>query len=129
MLPQERVADLSTRPLTRPAQDEVVGLQTNALPHPEQRCAAPRVEGSDKERRVEASGGLDPDRLHVDVLVEVLQAAATRYAGVRVMPFRRNGGSGTARRIGTQQARGEIVVWTDTPCTGGGEALLRVRRR
>jgi PKD repeat protein len=23
----------------------------------------------------------------------------------------------------------EIVVWTDTPCTGGGEALLRVRRR
>lgn len=23
----------------------------------------------------------------------------------------------------------EIVVWTDAPCTGGGEALLRVRRR
>ena len=33
------------------------------------------------------------------------------------MPFRRNGGSGTARRIGTQQAYGEIVVWTDADMT------------
>jgi glycosyltransferase involved in cell wall biosynthesis len=33
------------------------------------------------------------------------------------MPFQRNGGSGTARRIGTREARGEIVVWTDADMT------------
>jgi glycosyltransferase involved in cell wall biosynthesis len=31
--------------------------------------------------------------------------------------FHRNGGAGTVRRIGTQQARGEIVVWTDADMT------------
>jgi glycosyltransferase involved in cell wall biosynthesis len=71
------------------------------------------------------------DDASTDNTLEVLQAAATRYAGVRVMPFRRNGGSGTARRIGTQQARGEIVVWTDADMTYENERipdLVRILR-
>jgi polyisoprenyl-phosphate glycosyltransferase len=57
------------------------------------------------------------DDASTDNTLEVLHDAASRYANLRVMPFRRNGGSGTARRIGTQQARGEIVVWTDADMT------------
>ena len=39
------------------------------------------------------------------------------------MSFRRNGGSGTVRRIGTQDARGEIVVWTDADMTYPNERI------
>ena len=39
------------------------------------------------------------------------------------MHFHRNGGSGTVRRIGTQQARGEIVVWTDADMTYPNERI------
>jgi glycosyltransferase involved in cell wall biosynthesis len=42
---------------------------------------------------------------------------------MRLMPFRRNGGSGTARRIGTQEARGSIVVWTDADMTYPNERI------
>ena len=37
--------------------------------------------------------------------------------------FHRNGGSGTVRRIGTQEARGEIVVWTDADMTYPNERI------
>jgi glycosyltransferase involved in cell wall biosynthesis len=39
------------------------------------------------------------------------------------MPFHRNGGSGTARRIGTQEARGRVVVWTDADMTYPNERI------
>jgi glycosyltransferase involved in cell wall biosynthesis len=39
------------------------------------------------------------------------------------MPFRRNGGSGTARRIGTAEACGRIVVWTDADMTYPNERI------
>jgi glycosyltransferase involved in cell wall biosynthesis len=42
---------------------------------------------------------------------------------VQVLSFRRNGGSGTARRIGTLRARGEIVVWTDADMTYPNERI------
>ena len=42
---------------------------------------------------------------------------------MRLMPFRRNGGSGTARRIGTTEARGQIVVWTDADMTYPNERI------
>jgi glycosyltransferase involved in cell wall biosynthesis len=57
------------------------------------------------------------DDASTDDTLEVLLEAATRFANLRIMPFRRNGGSGTARRIGTQQAYGEVVVWTDADMT------------
>ena len=48
---------------------------------------------------------------------------ARRTRPSRCSPFRRNGGSGTARRIGTQRARGEIVVWTDADMTYPNERI------
>jgi polyisoprenyl-phosphate glycosyltransferase len=40
-----------------------------------------------------------------------------RDRAVRVIRFERNRGSGTARRAGTQAARGDVVVWTDVDMT------------
>ncbi len=68
------------------------------------------------------------DDASTDDTLEVLHAAALQYPAVRVMPFRRNGGSGTARRIGTQQARGEIVVWTDADMTYENERIPELVR-
>ena len=50
---------------------------------------------------------------------EILQA----MAGIRTILLARNQGSGTARRIGTQQARGEVVVWTDADMTYPNELI------
>jgi glycosyltransferase involved in cell wall biosynthesis len=47
---------------------------------------------------------------------------------MRLLPFSRNGGSGTVRRIGTQQARGEIVVWTDADMTYPNERIPELVR-
>jgi glycosyltransferase involved in cell wall biosynthesis len=63
------------------------------------------------------------DDCSTDDTLAVLQEAAPRYPHLRVMPFHRNGGSGTARRIGTQQALGEIVVWTDADMTYPNERI------
>ncbi len=58
----------------------------------------------------------------------MLRENEARYPHLRVLPFRRNGGSGTARRIGTQQARGEIVVWTDADMTYENERIPELVR-
>ena len=68
------------------------------------------------------------DDASTDDTLEVLHRAARDYANIRVMPFRRNGGSGTARRIGTQQAHGEIVVWTDADMTYENERIPELVR-
>ncbi|WP_205860471.1 glycosyltransferase family 2 protein [Phycicoccus sp. HDW14] len=68
------------------------------------------------------------DDASTDDTLEVLRAAQTRYPHIRVLPFRRNGGSGTARRIGTQQARGEVVVWTDADMTYENERIPELVR-
>ncbi len=47
----------------------------------------------------------------------VLTEALPRFPKMRLMPFRYNSGSGTARRIGTSEARGDVVVWTDADMT------------
>jgi polyisoprenyl-phosphate glycosyltransferase len=52
-----------------------------------------------------------------------LYEAAPRFPNLQVVHFHRNGGSGTVRRIGTQQARGEIVVWTDADMTYPNERI------
>jgi polyisoprenyl-phosphate glycosyltransferase len=44
-------------------------------------------------------------------------------ADVRTILLPRNQGSGTARRIGTQQARGRVVVWTDADLTYPNERI------
>ncbi|GIF72900.1 glycosyltransferase family 2 protein [Asanoa siamensis] len=63
------------------------------------------------------------DDCSTDNTLAVLREAELRFPSLRVMPFHRNGGSGTARRIGTQQARGEIVVWTDADMTYPNERI------
>jgi glycosyltransferase involved in cell wall biosynthesis len=52
-----------------------------------------------------------------------LRRAEPDFPAMRVIAFPRNGGSGTVRRIGTQQASGEIVVWTDADLTYPNERI------
>jgi polyisoprenyl-phosphate glycosyltransferase len=63
------------------------------------------------------------DDASTDRTLTVLEEALPRFPHMRLMPFRRNGGSGTARRIGTHEARGEIVVWTDADMTYPNERI------
>jgi glycosyltransferase involved in cell wall biosynthesis len=56
---------------------------------------------------------------------ELLQqlAESGRFPRLRYFPRHRNGGSGTIRRIGSQHARGEYVVWTDADMTYPNERI------
>jgi len=63
------------------------------------------------------------DDASTDRTLAILEEAQPRFPHVRLMAFHRNGGSGTARRIGTQQARGRIVVWTDADMTYPNERI------
>jgi len=57
------------------------------------------------------------DDCSTDATLARLEEAAPQFPNMRIMAFHHNSGSGTVRRIGTQQARGEIVVWTDADMT------------
>lgn len=63
------------------------------------------------------------DDRSTDGTLALLRDALPSYPHMRLMPFGRNGGSGTARRIGTHDARGEIVVWTDADMTYPNELI------
>jgi glycosyltransferase involved in cell wall biosynthesis len=63
------------------------------------------------------------DDASTDGTLARLYEAASRFPHLKIVPFRRNGGSGTVRRIGTQRARGEIVVWTDADMTYPNERI------
>jgi glycosyltransferase involved in cell wall biosynthesis len=63
------------------------------------------------------------DDKSTDGTLAKLQEAAQRYPNLRLVEFRRNGGSGTVRRIGTKDARGQIVVWTDADMTYPNELI------
>ena len=63
------------------------------------------------------------DDKSTDDTLKVLRGCASRFPHMRLMPFQRNGGSGTARRIGTREALGEIVVWTDADMTYPNERI------
>ncbi len=63
------------------------------------------------------------DDKSTDRTLAVLQDALPRFSRMRLMPFRRNGGSGTARRIGSTEAYGRIVVWTDADMTYPNERI------
>jgi len=58
-----------------------------------------------------------------DSTLAKLQAATLDYPHLQVVPMRRNGGSGVVRRIGTQRATGDIVVWTDADMTYPNERI------
>jgi glycosyltransferase involved in cell wall biosynthesis len=63
------------------------------------------------------------DDKSTDETLERLREAEPRYPQMKVIAFQHNSGSGTVRRIGTQQARGEIVVWTDADMTYPNERI------
>ncbi len=68
------------------------------------------------------------DDASTDKTLILLEEALPRFPRMRLMAFRRNGGSGTVRRIGTQEARGEIVVWTDADMTYPNERIPELVR-
>jgi glycosyltransferase involved in cell wall biosynthesis len=63
------------------------------------------------------------DDKSTDDTLERLREAEPRYPQMKVIAFQHNSGSGTVRRIGTQQAQGEIVVWTDADMTYPNERI------
>lgn len=63
------------------------------------------------------------DDASTDQTLQMLLAAEEEFPSLKVVAFRRNGGAGTVRRIGTQMARGEIVVWTDADMTYPNERI------
>ena len=63
------------------------------------------------------------DDKSTDSTLQILEAALPTHPHMRLMPFRTNGGSGTARRIGTREAYGKIVVWTDADMTYPNERI------
>ncbi|GIH72282.1 glycosyltransferase family 2 protein [Sphaerimonospora cavernae] len=63
------------------------------------------------------------DDCSTDETLARLREAEPRFPHMRIKAFHRNGGSGTVRRIGTQEARGEIVVWTDADMTYPNERI------
>ncbi|WP_211288855.1 glycosyltransferase family 2 protein [Actinophytocola xinjiangensis] len=79
------------------------------------------------------SGAMDASGMSYELLViddkstddtlTVLEEALPQFPKMRLMPFRRNGGSGTARRIGTREAYGRVVVWTDADMTYPNERI------
>ena len=68
------------------------------------------------------------DDASTDGTLDVLQKAELDFPRLKVVPFRRNSGSGTVRRIGSQIARGEIVVWTDADLTYPNERIPELVR-
>jgi polyisoprenyl-phosphate glycosyltransferase len=63
------------------------------------------------------------DDASTDETLARLHEVAPRFPRLQIVHFHRNGGSGTVRRIGTQRARGEIVVWTDADMTYPNERI------
>jgi polyisoprenyl-phosphate glycosyltransferase len=66
---------------------------------------------------------LGVDDASTDSTLAVLQKAELDFPHLKVVSFRRNGGAGTVRRIGSQMARGTIVVWTDADMTYPNERI------
>jgi polyisoprenyl-phosphate glycosyltransferase len=63
------------------------------------------------------------DDASTDETLARLHEVAPGFPHMQIVHFHRNGGSGTVRRIGTQRARGEIVVWTDADMTYPNERI------
>jgi len=63
------------------------------------------------------------DDASTDETLARLHEVAPQFPRLQIVHFHRNGGSGTVRRIGTQRARGEIVVWTDADMTYPNERI------
>jgi polyisoprenyl-phosphate glycosyltransferase len=63
------------------------------------------------------------DDASTDGTLGKLYEAAPRFPNMEIVHFHRNGGSGVVRRLGSERARGEIVVWTDADMTYPNERI------
>ncbi|MET7400888.1 glycosyltransferase family 2 protein [Dactylosporangium sp. NPDC005572] len=63
------------------------------------------------------------DDASTDATLDVLRMAELSRPQVKVVALHRNSGAGTARRVGTRMARGDIVVWTDADLTYPNERI------
>ncbi|QBI52481.1 glycosyltransferase family 2 protein [Streptomonospora litoralis] len=66
---------------------------------------------------------LTVDDASTDDTLALLREAEPLFPHLRVISFGHNGGAGTVRRIGTQRARGRVVVWTDADMTYPNERI------
>ncbi|XVQ87492.1 glycosyltransferase family 2 protein [Microbispora siamensis] len=90
--------------------------QDHVIDEVERICAAMDASGYTYEL-------LAVDDCSTDETLARLREAAPRFPHLRIRAFHRNGGSGTVRRIGSQEARGEIVVWTDADMSYPNERI------
>jgi polyisoprenyl-phosphate glycosyltransferase len=90
--------------------------QGHVIAEVERICAAMDASGYDYEL-------LAIDDASTDDTLARLHEAAGRFPRMEIVHFHRNGGSGVVRRIGTQRARGKIVVWTDADMTYPNERI------
>jgi polyisoprenyl-phosphate glycosyltransferase len=63
------------------------------------------------------------DDCSTDNTLKRLYEEAPRFPKMEVVHLLRNGGSGVVRRLGTQRARGKVVVWTDADMTYPNERI------
>ncbi|MGP4021747.1 glycosyltransferase family 2 protein [Actinomadura sp. 3N407] len=90
--------------------------QDHVIDEVERICEA--MDGSGKTYEL-----LAVDDCSTDATLARLREAAPRFPNMRIVAFQHNSGSGTVRRIGSQQARGEIVVWTDADMSYPNERI------
>ncbi|GAA4914270.1 glycosyltransferase family 2 protein [Streptomonospora salina] len=90
--------------------------QEHVIKEVERVCAA--MDASDRSYEV-----LAVDDASTDDTLALLREAEPLFEHVRVVAFGHNGGAGTVRRLGTQRARGRIVVWTDADMTYPNERI------
>jgi glycosyltransferase involved in cell wall biosynthesis len=63
------------------------------------------------------------DDKSTDATLERLRELEPKFPNLRVVAFMTNGGSGTVRRIGSTNAAGNVVVWTDADMTYPNERI------
>lgn len=90
--------------------------QDHVIDEIERICAAMDASGKTYEL-------LAVDDCSTDTTLARLEEAAPRFPNMRIMAFQHNSGSGTVRRIGSQQARGDVVVWTDADMSYPNERI------
>src|SRR6266704_5108970 len=90
-------------------------------------CYNERDHVEQEVKRIRASleaAGMTYDLICVDDgSVDGTRGILEAVQGVHTILLPRNQGSGTARRIGTQEARGRVVVWTDADMTYPNELI------
>lgn len=90
--------------------------ETHVVAEVERICAAMDASGTAYEL-------LAFDDASSDGTLARLREAEERLPHLEVIAFGHNGGAGTVRRIGSQRARGAIVVWTDADMTYPNERI------